>query len=443
MKGGKFGAVLVSILLCMTVAAPAALSMQLKDVRLWRAPDHTRVVFDLDSAPSHNLITLDNPHRVVIDLKDTQFATSFSGLTLANTPIVKMRHGIRKGDDLRIVLDLSEQVKPRSFTLKANEVRGNRLVLDLYDLTPRSVKQPSVKKSVDSSAKRDIVIAIDAGHGGEDPGALGPKPKRLLEKNVVLAIAKDVQGLFEKQKGFKPVLIRTGDYYVGLKKRRDLARKYQADIFVSIHADAFSSPKAKGSSVYTLSQRGASSTFAKFLAERENAADLVGGVSLNDKDDQLAQVLYDMSMSYSLDASRGIGGRVLGEMDHISKLHRTRVEQAAFAVLKSPDIPSILVETGFISNPEEARLLSTRNYQQKMARAIHGGIQAWFYEHPPADTWLAYQQQGQQREYTIARGDTLSEIAQRFNVTVASLRSRNDLAGNVIKVGQKLIIPTS
>ena len=212
---------------------------------------------------------------------------------------------------------------------------------------------------------------------------------------------------------------------------------------VSIHADAFESPKAKGTSVYALSQRGASSTFARFLAQRENAADLVGGVSLNDKDDLLAQVLYDMSMSHTLDASLGLGGRVLKEMDYISKLHRKQVEQAAFAVLKSPDIPSILVETGFISNPEEASLLRTRAYQNKMARAIHTGVKSWFLEHPPADTLIAWQKQAGSREYVISRGDTLSEIAQRFNVTVSSLREHNALSSNTIKIGQKLIIPTS
>jgi N-acetylmuramoyl-L-alanine amidase len=230
---------------------------------------------------------------------------------------------------------------------------------------------------------------------------------------------------------------------VGLKSRRDLAHKAQADLLVSIHADAFRSPKAKGTSVYALSERGASSTFASFLAQRENAADLVGGVSLNDKDELLAQVLYDMSMSHSLDASIGLGARVLDEMDLISRLHRQQVEQASFAVLKSPDIPSILIETGFISNPDEARKLSTRDYQRKIARAIHKGVTSWFIEHPPANTLLAWQKQQIKREYVIHRGDTLSEIAQRFNVTVMTLRTHNALSNNRIRVGQELLIPAS
>ena len=430
----------LAVYLAMAALTTDVVALELRDVRLWRAPDHTRIVFDVSAPPQHKLIQLDSPKRLVIDLADTRLKTSFKDLKLKGTPVKRVRHGAREEGELRIVLDLSTGVKPRSFVLKANEQRGDRLVLDLYDLE-RRVAVPSVKKSLSTSARRNIVIAIDAGHGGEDPGASGPG--KVQEKDVVLAIARDIYARFEREGGFKPVLIRTGDYYVGLKKRRDLARENQADMLVSIHADAFRSPKAKGSSVYTLSARGATSTFARFLAERENAADLVGGVSLNDKDDQLAQVLYDMSMSYTLDASHGVGGRVLSQMDLISRLHRKQVEQAAFAVLKSPDIPSVLVETGFISNPEEARLLNSSAYQKKMARAVYTGVRSWFVEHPPADTLLAWQKQRKMQEYVIISGDTLSEIAQRFNVSVASLRAHNGLPGSTIRVGQKLKIPSS
>jgi N-acetylmuramoyl-L-alanine amidase len=426
----------------LTSTAPLAMALEVRDVRLWRAPDHTRIVFDLNGPVSHKLIQLKNPHRIVIDITDSNLKVKLGDVQLDKTPIKSIRSGVRAGDDLRIVFDMHSEVRPRSFILKANDQRGDRLVLDLYDEGENIVAAaPSVKKSVASSAKRDIVIAIDAGHGGEDPGASGPRGLR--EKNVVLAIARDVHKLFKNESGFKPELVRSGDYYVGLKKRRDIAHKVQADLFVSIHADAFKSPKAKGTSVYALSQRGASSTFAKFLAKRENSADLVGGVSLNDKDDLLAQVLYDMSMSHTLDASLGMGGRVLIQMDDISKLHRQQVEQASFAVLKSPDIPSILVETGFISNPQEANQLRTRAYQQKMARAIYTGVKSWFVENPPSDTLLAWQKQQDSREYVIARGDTLSEIAVRFNVSLASLRTHNALSSSSIRIGQKLIIPAS
>jgi N-acetylmuramoyl-L-alanine amidase len=431
----------LTCVLALLVNTASAWGLEVREVRLWRAPDHTRIVFDLSAPANHKLILLENPDRVVVDLADANLTADLELMELADTPVKRVRSGVRNGDDLRIVFDVSTAVKPRSFVLKAIEQRGDRLVLDLYDVNVTVSDTPTVKKSVASSARRPIVIALDAGHGGEDPGASGPGKTR--EKEVVLAIARETYKLFENEQGFRPALIRKGDYYVGLKSRRDLAHELQADLLVSIHADAFKSPKAKGMSVYALSERGASSTFASFLAQRENAADLVGGVSLNDKDELLAQVLYDMSMSHSLDASLGLGTRVLDEMDLISKLHRQQVEQASFAVLKSPDIPSILIETGFISNPEEARLLRTRDYQRKIARAIHKGVTSWFVEHPPADTLLAWQKQQIKREYVIHRGDTLSEIAQRFNVSVMTLRTHNALLNNRIRVGQKLLIPAS
>jgi N-acetylmuramoyl-L-alanine amidase len=428
------GAILALLLTSTTWA------VEVHDVRLWRAPDHTRIVFDLTGPVEHKLILLDNPSRIVVDVEDTRLKTSLSDLKLDKTPVSRIRSGVRQGDDLRVVLDMGAKVDPRSFVLKANQQAGDRLVLDLYDKKKTS-SSTTVKKSVKQSAKRDIIVAIDAGHGGEDPGAIGPKRRR--EKVVVLAIAREVARLFEADKGFKPTLIRSGDYYISLKGRRDLARKRQADLFVSVHADAFKRKEAHGASVYALSTRGATSTAARYLAQRENAADLVGGVSLSDKDDVLAGVLADLSMTSTLDTSLKLGGKVLGRMDNVTKLHKERVEQAGFAVLKSPDIPSILVETGFISNPEESRKLASSSYQKKMARAIHAGIKDWFLAHPPSGTLIAWQKQQGGRQYVIARGDTLSGIAQRFNVSLTSLKSHNGISGSKIMVGQKLVIPTT
>ncbi len=422
------------------LAAPGLQAAQIEDVRLWRAPDHTRVVFDLNGPASHKLLVLENPGRIVVDIANTRMKTSVDDLPLANTPISKIRTGVRGGHDLRVVFDVSAKVNPRSFALKANEQAGDRLVLDLYDQT--SSTAAAVKKSVPrDSTKRDIIVAIDAGHGGEDPGAIGPN--RLREKDVVLGISRELHKLFERDAGFSPTLIRSGDYYISLRGRRELARKRQADLFVSVHADAFKRKSAHGASVYALSTRGATSTAASYLAQRENAADLVGGVSLSDKDDLLAGVLADLSMTSTLDTSLQLGGSVLRKMDTIAHLHKKQVEQAGFAVLKSPDIPSILVETGFISNPGEAKKLATRSYQQKMARMIHAGVKDYFLDHPPAGTLLAWQKQQGGRQYTIARGDTLSDIAQRFNVSVNDLKDHNGLSGTRILVGQKLTIPTS
>lgn len=424
------------------LASSSVHAVEIQDVRLWRAPDHTRVVFDLSGPAEHKLITLEGPARIVVDISDIELQASLSGLALDDTPIKQIRSGIRNGTDLRVVFDMSEQVDPRSFALKANQQAGDRLVVDLYDRRAAATgAAPTVRKSVDSDSRRDIIIAIDAGHGGEDPGALGPG--RLREKDVVLAIARELNTLLERDSGFQPTLIRSGDYYVSLKGRRDIARQRQADLFVSIHADAFTRPQANGASVYALSTKGATSTTARYLAQRENAADLVGGVRLSDKDDVLAGVLADLSMTSTLDTSLKLGGQVLSRMDTIARLHKRNVEQAGFAVLKSPDIPSILVETGFISNPTEARRLSTRSYQQQMARAIHAGIRDWFSMHPPAGTLLAWQKQQGGQQYTIARGDTLSGIAQRFNVSVNTLKNVNGLSDSRIVIGQTLKIPAT
>lgn len=415
-------------------------SAEVMDVRLWRAPDHTRVVFDLSDVVSHSLIELDNPKRLVVDIPDAKLRDPLTDLPLQNTPIQRVRSGVRHGDDLRIVFDLGASVRPKSFPLEANAQTGHRLVLDLFDVESSDSPQEQTIKSVEElSDRRDIIVAIDAGHGGEDPGASGPN--KIREKDVVLKIAQKLEARLNETSGFKPVLVRSGDYYVSLKGRRDLARKYEADFFVSIHADAFRQPSASGASVYALSTKGATSTAAQYLADRENAADLVGGVRLADKDDMLAGVLTDLSMTATLDTSLSVGSGVLSQIDSMAKLHKRKVEQAGFAVLKSPDIPSILVETGFISNPTEAQRLASSAYQDKMARAIQRGIEGYFSSHPPAGTLLAWQRSQGTREYTIARGDTLSGIAQRFRVSLKSLKSSNGISGDTIRVGQILQIP--
>ena len=434
------------LVLLATAFSARVLATEVIDVRLWRAPDHTRVVFDLSDKVEHRILELDNPARVVVDIDDARLQGVLTDLPLANTPVARVRSGIRKGTDLRIVFDMNAKVSPKSFALAPNERTGHRLVLDLFDAEAPVKGEPTEEqgaittKSVEElGGRRDIIVAIDAGHGGEDPGASGPK--KLREKEVVLKIARKLESRLAQTTGFKPVMIRDGDYYVSLRGRRELARKAQADLFVSIHADAFDQASANGASVYALSTRGATSTAAQYLADRENAADLVGGVRLSDKDDVLAGVLTDLSMTATLDTSLSLGREVLEEVDKIAKLHKRKVEQAGFAVLKSPDIPSILVETGFISNPGEAQKLATASYQDKMARAIQVGIEAWFLTHPPAGTLLAWRRTQQTREYVIVSGDTLSEIADRNGVSLRALKATNGLTSNTIRVGQTLIIP--
>jgi len=284
-------------------------------------------------------------------------------------------------------------------------------------------------------------VAIDAGHGGEDPGAIGPRGTQ--EKKIVLSIAQKLAELVEDEPGMEPVMIRTGDYYVGLRQRIAIARERQADLFVSIHADAFHSPQANGASVYTLSQSGASSEAARWLAEQENRSDLIGGVSLDDKDDMLASVLLDLSQTASTQASLTMGSTVLKQLGGITRLHAKRVQNAGFAVLKSPDIPSILVETGFISNPENEKSLRQGTYQEKIARAIFNGIKEYMRSSNQYNDLPPIQMASAANAHTIQRGETLSEIAERYKVSVSTLRNTNKLSSDQVRIGQVLQIPTS
>ncbi|UTF61620.1 N-acetylmuramoyl-L-alanine amidase [Gilvimarinus sp. DA14] len=428
------------------LAGLARAATEVEGVRLWRAPDHTRLVFDLSAPVSHDLFTLDGPDRVVIDVSNTRFKADFASLNLNETPIKSIRHAPRNGSDLRVVLDLSVKVKPNSFFLERQAGAGDRLVVDLKDLVPSKKGPPPVSVPEVETSKRDIIIAIDAGHGGEDPGALGPNGLR--EKDVVMAISKALVDKLNAEPGYTAKLVRTGDYYVPLRERRNIARRMQADLFMSIHADAFTKPSARGASVFALSRSGATSEMARFLAQRENESDLIGGVgsvSLEDKDEVLAGVLVDLSMTATLGASLQVGDYVLKSMGQMAHLHKHQVEQAGFAVLKSPDVPSILVETGFISNPTEAKNLGSRNYRNKLANQLVAGVKQYFYQYPPAGSYIAWQKQngGGETEYTIGSGDTLSEIAKRFNISVSRLQQHNGLDNHVIQVGQVLRIPTS
>ncbi len=421
---------------------------QVESVRLWRAPDHTRLVFDLSGPVEHKIFTLVSPARLVIDINKSAMSADLGSLDFENSPVNSLRYGKRNTHDLRVVLDLSSKVKPRSFALKKHAGKKDRLVIDLYDSKKQTVK--TVAKVLESpQGKRDVVIAIDAGHGGEDPGALGPK--RIREKDVVFKLSKELKKIIDAKSGYTARLVRTGDYYIPLKKRRNKAREMRADLFISIHADAFKNPKAKGASVFALSRRGATSESARFLASKENEADLiggVGGVSLDDKDDVLAGVLVDLSMTATLASSLDVGSRVLKKIGGSTKLHKKQVEQAGFAVLKSPDVPSILVETGFISNPDEARKLNTHAHRKKLSNAIFSGVESYFSEKPPAGTLLAWKKGNalkkyKSMKYVIARGDTLSAIAKRYRVSVAQIKQSNGLENSKIRVGQKITIPAS
>jgi N-acetylmuramoyl-L-alanine amidase len=450
------------LLLALVLSPLASAATEVRAIRSWSAPDQTRLVFDISSPLEHQLFTLDSPDRLVVDLKQSRFSGKAPTPAGSDRFIQRMRTGIRKGSDLRVVLDLKQPVKFKSFLLEPNEQYGHRLVVDVEarnpDATSKTVTTgkvasasskaegpaaaaPVVAKSLPSAGDggRDLIIAIDAGHGGEDPGAIGRKGTR--EKDVVLSIARRLKKVVDAEPGMKGVLIRSGDYYIPLRKRMALARKHKADFFVSIHADAFRDRRARGSSVYVLSRKGASSEAARWLAQKENAADFVGGVSLDDKDDVLASVLLDLSQTASMQASHDAAEQVLRNLKSLGRVHSSKVQQARFVVLKSPDIPSMLVETAFISNPAEEKKLRSAAHQEKVAKAILGGIRDYFRRDPPPDTWLAMNERARPRTHVCEAGDTLSEIANRYGTSLAGLRRHNGLKSDRIRVGQVLKIP--
>ncbi len=430
------------LLLVLVSSLVEAGPLQVQGVRLWAAPDNTRVVLDVSGPVEHRLFTLDGPHRLVVDLKNASIDSSLARTATRGGVVKQLRSGPRNKTDLRLVLDLEGPVKPKSFILKPNQQYGHRLVIDLFGSVAKAAPAPSAPRKVESQSQpsqlRDLVIAIDAGHGGEDPGARGSKGTR--EKDVVLDISRRLATLIEKEPGMRPVLIRDGDYYIGLRKRIEKARDQRADLFISIHADAFSDSRARGSSVYVLSQRGASSEMARWLAARENAADLVGGVSLDDKDDLLAEVLLDLAQTATLEASVEVADNVLQEMKRLGKVHKKQVQHAGFVVLKSPDIPSLLVETAFISNPSEEQRLRSGRHQQQVAQAILSGVRGYFASNPPPGTLVA---KSGARQHVIRRGDTLSHIAQRYGVSMTTLRATNKLKNDNLLVGKVLTIPAS
>ena len=353
-------------------------SASIKDVRLWHAPDRSRIVFDMDRRTPFNVFELKNPSRVVIDLASVRVNSTLPGPDITGQFIRRIRHGTPKKNTTRLVFDLNRPVRYFVQMLKPGGGYQYRLVVDFYhrDAVVEADKQAQPSPlPVKPRSKSELLILVDPGHGGEDPGAVG---RRTYEKNVVLQIAKKLKARIDKQPGMRAELTRASDYYIPLRKRTRIARSHQADLFVSIHADAFKNQSARGASVYALSQRGASSETAKWLANKENAADLVGGVSLADKDNQLAGVLLDLSMSKTISESISFGRDVLKELEKIGRVHSKRVEQAGFVVLKSPDIPSILVETAYITNPQEEKLLMSSAHQSRIAVAIVNGIKRYF-----------------------------------------------------------------
>jgi N-acetylmuramoyl-L-alanine amidase len=391
-----------------TVSADTTVS----STRIWPASEYTRLTLESDAPINYSLILLKNPDRVVLDLEDVTLTSEIKKLpgkiSSDNLYIRALRIGRFKLGILRLVLDLKNEVKPQAFVLKPIGNYGYRLVLDIYPASPpdplmallnegavksaqanayEHIKSDRISRSTVAGNKkynstiRLITVAIDPGHGGEDPGAMSKRGT--YEKNITLAIARKLKARIDAEPNMRAALTRDEDYFLSLPMRLEKARKLNADLFVSIHADAFVKPHARGSSVFTLSESGATSAAARWLAKKENDADLIGGVNLDTKDPYLNETLLDLSLSQTREDSHNLAREVLSEIGEINHLHKNNVEQAGFAVLKSPDIPSILVETAFISNPDEEKKLRNKAYQDKMAKAMLDGIKRYFSKNPP------------------------------------------------------------
>jgi len=416
--------------------AAHAAATKVKDIRLSSHSGYVRLVFDLSKTVDHSIFTLEEPDRIVLDLKQTTMTHGMVDRVNSHSLIRRIRSGIRNGNDLRVVFDLQREATPRSFVLGPSGKSGYRLVLDLHsDKATSSTPKPSTKRT---TALRDVIVAIDAGHGGKDPGALGKNGTK--EKTVTLAIAKKLEHEINRQKGMKAVLIRRDDRFLRLRQRIKAARRSNADMMISLHADSFPDPRARGSSIYALSVDGATSETAKLLAEKENAADLLfGDVSLAIDDQMVKEVLFDLSLTGTIQSSLDIGDEILRQIKHVNRVHKKQVQQAGFAVLKAPNIPSVLLETAFISNPREEKKLKSAAHQSKVAKAISKGVASYFSRKAPPGTWLA----ASEMDYTVRSGDTLSSIAQRYQTSVESLRARNAIHSTSLNAGQLLKIPVS
>ncbi len=462
MKNGQsFSKWLVWLVLLFVALTAWASLLKMTDVRLASGTEKTRVVFELNKNTHYHVFSLNSPPRLVIDLPHTKLSTKLGGLDFTNTPIQDLRAAVHKRTGLRLVFDLKNSTHYHSFFLNKSHEGAPRLVVDFNNSTAQTKavskqktshyfphKVVSVKRHQEvmpkpvmnvpwSNRARDVIVVIDPGHGGKDPGATGPHG--VHEKNVVLAIARKLKAIIDSQPGMRAVLTRKKDYYITLRERLRLARKYKGDMFIAIHADAFHNRHAKGASVFALSERGATSEAARWLAEKENYSEL-GGVNLSNKSNLLRSVLIDLSQTATIGASLKLGRDVLDELDTIEHLHHRKVEQARFVVLKSPDIPSILIETGFITNPYEERMLNSPYYQRRLAGSILKGVKRYFWQNPPPGTRLALMVRS--RKHKVSRGESLSIIAARYHVSVGALKSLNELSSNRLRVGQTLRIPS-
>jgi N-acetylmuramoyl-L-alanine amidase len=448
------------------IPAFSAQPVVVQNLRMWRAPDNTRLVFDLSGEVNHQVFVLQSPHRIVIDLDNAQFKGALPQVEMDNPLLASIRNGRPEGKTLRFVLDLKQSVNPRSLVLRPAGQYGHRLVIDLLDPEAQAQEMSEVEQAIATTppetpvtpdivpetapveptpapalVRRDWVVAIDAGHGGEDPGAIGRK-YRTREKDVTLAIARELARQINRENGMRAVLVRDGDYYVGLQSRYMKAKRERADAFVSIHADSLPGKRvAYGSSVFALSLKGSTNVLARALADQENYSDVIGGVDLSDKPPDVVRTLLDLSLDKKIEHSIQMGQDVLTELARIGRVHSPRVAQAGFAVLKEPEIPSILVETAFISTPAEERRLRDPAYQRQMATAILKGVKRYLMRTGEPMAPSSQLASRSPREHVVRTGDTLGSIARQYNVSIDVLRFLNELTSDDVAIGSRLRLP--
>ncbi|QCZ92257.1 N-acetylmuramoyl-L-alanine amidase [Salinimonas iocasae] len=430
------------------LAAPLqAAQNKINALRVAPGPDKTRVVFDLSQTPQFTYFSLSNPNRLVIDLANTSDTADLAATGDTGSLVRRLRYSTPKNpQSARIVVDLNRKTDPEIFAIAPSGDYGHRLVVDLPGQSVSSSSQATgvLIDSANNTRDRDIIVAIDAGHGGNDPGSIGPSGT--YEKHITLSIAKKLAALVDAEQGMRSVLVRDGDYYIYPTKRPEIARQKKADLLISIHADAFSQPEPRGGSVWVLSMRRADSELGRWLEKTERHSELLGGaaevISDNASERYLAETIIGLSMDHSMSASYDLSEKVIGEMKKVTRLHKRAPQAASFAVLTAPDIPSILVEVGFISNPQEEKNLLWEEYRERLARSMFNATKRYFKQVPPDGTlWASYRERN--RTHKVRSGESLSLLAQRYNVKVSSIKEANDLNNDVVRIGQVLTIPST
>jgi N-acetylmuramoyl-L-alanine amidase len=435
-KSGKkiiIGAFFIVLIFCEITLADNLV----KDIRISESAESSRIVIDIQKAPSSKVFHLQNPERVVVDISNAKLANNFKSSKLTG----KLVRGIRfsnRGKILRIVFDLDGRIKHKYFTLPKSGKSDHRLVIDLEKFNSSAERSNISPKK---SQGRKIIVVIDPGHGGKDPGAIGPNGTR--ESNVVLEISLKLADYFNKTNDMQAILSRNDNTFIPLRERMEIAREYNADLFLSIHADALNNSRVKGASVYTLSLKGASDEASKILAKGQNEGSTIGEVDIAGMDKDAISLLTDLSQNSSMEASKEVGAIILNQLSKAVSIRKKKVQEAGFLVLKSPDVPSVLIETTFISNPGEEAKLNTRRFQDRLAEAIFQGARNYFLINPPQDTILSnnINSDTQIISYIVKRGDTLSEIAELYNVKLSLIKNFNGISGSTIRIGQSLQIP--